>query len=481
MKMNQTKARYVGLLLLSGAVWSFACLAVAQSWQPAAKDNPVEQSDWQQRVLKKSEWKQPSAAEAEAPRAKAEQTPNKSLRWYSDHDATAKDNESDGVILASTYPTRQSSARPYTSYPYSQSYSSRQPRMAYQPRARFVSDAPPEEIPPGSTNFEPMAEEGVFSGQAPGGCAGCGRGDGSVFGDYGDCGGYGDCGDCGECCPTNCGPCCDFGWEVFDGRCGPLFRGISIFAGADAFKNSADYGRNGNFGFNEGINMARPLGDPWGCGYQIGANFVQSDFSGTQRFTVADQYRLYAATRRQYFATAGLFRWADCRGFQGGVAFDYLHDIYFETSDLKQIRSETSYLFEGGWELGYYGAYGLDKDRTIDGRLESYDMFVLYTRRYFENGGNGRIWGGATGQGDGLIGAEVWSPLGRGFALESRVNYLIPKGSRDEAQGREGWGLVIQLVWYPGHDAICQRQNPYRPMFNVADNSLLMVDRLEGH
>ena len=97
------------------------------------------------------------------------------------------------------------------------------------------------------------------------------------------------CGGCDSCCGPSCGECCDFGWEVFDGHCGPFLRGVSIFAGLDGFKsdgtqnngsNNALPNKNGTFGVNEGINMARPLGDPWGCGYQIGANFVQSDFAG---------------------------------------------------------------------------------------------------------------------------------------------------------------------------------------------------------
>jgi hypothetical protein len=55
---------------------------------------------------------------------------------------------------------------------------------------------------------------------------------------------------------------------------------------------------------------------------------------------------------------------------------------------------------------------------------------------------------------------------------------MIPKGGSESAQTHESWGLVIQLVWYPGQNAKCQQKNPYRPIFNVADNSLFMVDRL---
>ena len=189
--------------------------------------------------------------------------------------------------------------------------------------------------------------------------------------------------------------------------------------------------------------------------------------------------------------TAGLFRRADpcCGGFQGGVAFDYLHDVYnpygsYTQANLQQIRSETGYVLNDCYEIGYYGAYGVNMEqKPIDTtdllKLNPTNMYILYLRRNFENGGDGRLWGGVTGNGDGLLGVDLWVPLGQSFALENRVNYMIPKqGTGTDAQGRESWGLVVQLVWYPGLNAKCQQRNPYRPIFNVADNSLFMVDRL---
>jgi len=344
-------------------------------------------------------------------------------------------------------------------------------RVKARQRARFVGEQQPEVIPPGTTELAPLADENAFLGDgnpapSPSGCATCG----------GECGDQ--CG-CDECDGAECGPpCCDFGYELFDGRCGRLLRDVTVFAGGDAFKGPLDAGTNGNFGLNEGINFAGPLGDPWGCGYQIGANFVQSNFSGAPTITVGD-YNLRAAFRRQTFLTAGLFRRAECCGFQGGVAFDYLHDEYYQQADLKQIRSETGFVINDSYEIGYYGAYGVGTDRVLDGKLDPTDMFALYVRRYFDNGGEGRIWGGATGNGDGLLGADLWVPLGKGFAIENRINYMIPKeGTGSTAQPRESWGLTIQLVWYPGQNASCMKQNPFRALFNVADNSLFMVDRL---
>ena len=125
------------------------------------------------------------------------------------------------------------------------------------------------------------------------------------------------------------------------------------------------------------------------------------------------------------------------RGVQWGVAYDFLHDIYYANANLQQVRSETAYVLNDTYEIGYYGAYGVGNDidrvsTTIIGKLDPTDMFVLFVRRNFENGGDGRLWAGATGNGDGLFGADLWVPLGQGFALENRINYMIPKQGRGD-------------------------------------------------
>ncbi len=409
----------------------------AQAWQdPSTNDNGTASTDWNQRVLKRTQRSQWEA------------------KWQDGRSSTGSNRaaESRPVARHVSYETEVFDAQPAA-----------QPVVTPRPQPALPNNA--EIVEPGVTQFEPMASNGVFAGSR--GCANCGDATGG-------------CDTCNACDDAPCGEACDLGWEVFDGRCGPFLRGLSVFAGADAFKGSMDRGTNGNFGLNEGLNLARPLGDPWGCGFQIGANFVQSDFSGAPRVNVGD-YRLDASMRKQYFTTAGLFRRADpCGGLQWGVAYDYMHDVYYENANLQQIRSETGWVIDSTYEIGYYGAYGIGTDRVFDGKLDATDMFVFYARRNFENGGNGRLWGGATGNGDGLIGVDLWVPLGKSFALENRLNYMIPKeGTGTNAQSRESWGFVVQLVWYPGQNAKCQQQNPYRAMFNVADNSLFMVDRVE--
>jgi len=314
---------------------------------------------------------------------------------------------------------------------------------------------------PGATQYEPLATEGSFGQQD--GCGSCG----------GDCG---ECGDCEECCP----------WMMPFGS-GP--RNLSIFGGVHGYKGPRDRGVNGNFGFTEGVNFGAPLGDPWGCGFQVGFAALESNISGYNATTTTGA----TADRHQYFFTTGIFRRAECAGWQWGVVFDMLHDTYIQESNLKQIRTETGYLFNECLEIGYSGAYGVGGDnvdgtyfgRRIDGQLDPTDQFVVYFRRYFENGGDGRIWGGMTGNGDGLFGADAWIPLGGSWAMQNSFNYLIPKGSRGSAIGqdgqleggqvRESWSVAINLIWYPGRSSKCIGKSCYRPLLNVADNSLFMV------
>jgi hypothetical protein len=255
-------------------------------------------------------------------------------------------------------------------------------------------------------------------------------------------------------------------------------RDLELFAGIHGFKGPLDQGRNGNFGFHEGFNFGAPLGI-FDWGWQIGAEATQSNFSGD------DAVDPRSADRNQFFVTGGIFKRAHEWGFQWGVVYDWLHDDYYVQTNMKQIRSDTSFLFPGGMhEIGYFGAYGtgggnwvlLDRQLQYFIYMEPTDVFALYYRRYFDGGGDGRIWLGLSGRGDGILGGEIRVPMGKNWELENRFNYLIPKqGGGTSAEIQESWGVTIDLVFYVGHPARCERYHPYRPMLNVADNTLFMT------
>ncbi len=507
--MNPFKTWFAAIFLSSVTVSAMDENLFAQTWQPvrpADGETTPPANDWQQRVLKQPQqvqW-QPieksanSSAQTSGPYQGADRAHMASQRQTSGAATQAAGGAKptiqwDQNVQRCSYDNVFDDPPPTASPAqagglYQKAASPKPATRSYQTARRSAfdnvsDDAVPKEpaplarqrtvasgaevIPPGTMQFEPMGSEGVFA--SPGGCAQCGQ-----------C--TGECDSCDSCGPA-CKDPCDFGYEVFDGRCDWWMRNLTVSAGAQGFKGPLDLGVNGDFGLNAGLGFSGPLGDPWNVGYQIGANFLQSNFTHPDTVDV-DGQTFRAADRHQTFLTGGLFRRALCGGLQGGVAYDYFHDSYYVQYDLQQVRSEIGWVFPC-CEIGYYGAYGVSTARPVglDGKLEATDMFTLYVRHEFENGAEGRMWGGATGNGDGILGAEFWVPLARGLALENRVNFLIanttPTSNRtNPGQDRESWGLSIQLVWYPGQSALCQQRNPYRPLFSTADNSLFMVDRV---
>lgn len=278
-----------------------------------------------------------------------------------------------------------------------------------------------------------------------------------------------DCGSCGVGRPA----CSDCGVVEYIDR-GTWLRGFEFTLGVQGFKGPMDSGENGNFGFNEGVNFGGPVGGPWGIGYQVGIQTLQSDVSGYEESNDA---------RDQVFFTAGLFRRSRCGGLQWATVFDLMRDHYYRTTDLNQLRAELSWLsYDGCREIGFWGAFGgktdeIQLDEQPRAVIESTDLFAFFYRRHFSAGGEGRLWGGCTGNSDGLVGADIQLPISGTWALRSSVNYLIPHESHGaDAAEQESWNVGIQLVWFPGRCAAGVGCDPYRPLMNVADNGNFMVD-----
>lgn len=256
-------------------------------------------------------------------------------------------------------------------------------------------------------------------------------------------------------------------------------RRFSVFAGVHGFKGPSDLGRNGNFGFHEGVNYGAPLISLLGrdFGYQVGGQVTHSNFKGNRVVGENDD------ARHQVFFTAGYFQRVMDWGIQSGAVFDYFHDDYYDRADLKQIRSETSLRLGDLREIGYFGAYNVGGDTVkvsnwLTQPLQPEDLFAVFYRRHFTGGGQGRVWAGLSGNGDVFFGAETTVPMGTNWALENNFAYLLPEeGAGSDGQGQESWAVSIQLVWYPGRPARCVFRDPYQPLLNVADNSMFMVER----
>jgi hypothetical protein len=265
------------------------------------------------------------------------------------------------------------------------------------------------------------------------------------------------------------------------------YRDFSAGAGITAFQNQSNFGLLGNYGTNEYINWAMPFWNAFGIGWQLGARGVQSNF---QQPTLSDGLgTLRANSRDQVFVTTGFFTRAfEGRGLQGGAVYDYLSDSYFENVDVAQIRGELSYVW-GYHELGFWGAFNATEQKgsfspagVSPGVASTVDLYTAFYRLHFGDANEARIWGGASGNGQGVVGSTIRAPMSRSLALEGTFTYLLPDKSQTVQLNPtssvtftpSAWNLSANLVWYPAGRARRGLASPYRPLFDVADNGSMI-------
>lgn len=267
-----------------------------------------------------------------------------------------------------------------------------------------------------------------------------------------------------------------YGWK--------WYRDFTASAGVTSFTNPTDLGLNGNYGVNEYLNWAMPFWNAFGVGWQIGARGVQTNFQPT---TLTTNGRTFTkGSRDQVFVTTGFFTRAfEGRGLQGGAVYDYLSDGWYTDVNVAQIRSELSYVW-GYHEFGYWGAHNVTEQLGIFTPRSrnlvtgtTLDLYTGFYRLHFGDANEWRVWGGASGNGDGIVGSSMRAPMSRSFALEGTFTYLIPKQT-ERALVRDidttvtyapaAWNVSVNLVYYPAGRSRRSLASPYRPLFDVADN-----------
>jgi len=279
---------------------------------------------------------------------------------------------------------------------------------------------------------------------------------------------------CGE---VGCGSC--VGIPGADYFCFPVwlprFKDLSVWGGVQGFRGPRDFagGRSdSNFGFNEGINISgrAPLVGlimPQ-LSYQLGYRAVQSRLHGTVD-TSND--------RSQQFVTAGFFRRVNT-GLQGGVVWDLLRDDLDESTDAHQVRYELSLKSPQGREIGFFGTSSSNTVSVLGQDYEAVDQYAGFIRWAFGKGYESRLWGGSTGDGEGIFGGEFYAPLSDRWTVQSGFNYLITDLENGPAAVREeSWNIGINLVWHLGSTAKRGCRSPFRPLFSVADNGWMFIDR----
>jgi hypothetical protein len=458
---------------------STAAWLVLLSVVPAARVGAASPGDWHTApagsieraggAVVRASYSEPSAASVTPQRAAPpvsftwDQIPRKSAAaspaddWAERYAAQkARQRRQQGTVRRAGYTTAASNVRVMVPSAFSGD------TAAPKPPARVQSSAPEELLPP------PAAPEQYMGGQPAGDFAFDDAGVGS--GSDGDCcgGGCDDCcGDCGGCC----GACCGHDW----------LENFTLFVGPQAFKGPPDQGQNGNFGLHGGLNFGSPFWWAERIGYQVGAQVVGSNFSGNNVFSRS------SAGRTQLFITAGLFRRASYGSpWQWGVAYDYLSDDYYVNTKYSKIRGEFSFVASSGDEIGVWTSVGVSNDQAllffnrqpVNTTFYSPDLYALFYRYHFANGGAGRIWGGFTGGGNSqaMVGGDLRVPLTPGLSFDAIANYLVPPNSSSQGGAmQESWALTMNLVWSPTRSIYSSITSPWRPLFNVADNTVFMT------
>ena len=290
-----------------------------------------------------------------------------------------------------------------------------------------------------------------------------------------------DCDGTSECCAYGC-----------DGGCRNWAQFFTFHGGVQGYKGPRNRGLDGSFGFHEGMNLGIPVPCFHGLGIQLGFEATQSNLSGAA-FTADD--------RNQIFLTTGIYQRTDC-GIQAGVVWDYLHDEWLDVIEVEQMRGELSWVDPCGHEIGFRFAANTSHDNLQEGdygdsngfyffdsaptQIRTTEYYAFFYRFTHPCGGDGQLFGGWSEDGDGLLGGDTTVPITDNWAVRGAFSYLIPDedsqtysqsySSYQAGHEQESWNIGISLVWYPGCNSRQGRCNPYRPLFNVANNGTLFID-----
>ena len=272
-----------------------------------------------------------------------------------------------------------------------------------------------------------------------------------------------------------------YGWK--------WYRDLTVGAGSTSFQNATDLGLHGNYGVNEYANWAMPFWNAFGVGWQVGVRGVQANFNSVSVQDTVGNTILNTQSRNQVFVTTGFFTRAfEGRGFQGGAVYDYLRDNWYDGVDVSQVRGEISYVW-GYHEAGFWAASNVKNTNgiystgsTANNVASTLDLYAAFYRLQFGDANEWKVWAGATGFGNGLVGSTIRAPMGRSFALEGAFTYVMPDTSKTVplpsgdtlTYNQQAWNMSVNLVFYPAGRSRRSLASPYRPLFDVADNGTMI-------
>lgn len=301
---------------------------------------------------------------------------------------------------------------------------------------------------------------------------------------------------CGTCRDCSLDPGSVFGnsdltgltWETHSIEPDSLWDNLTIFGGLEGSKQPQDYGVNAHLGGRVSANLGLPLCQHIGLGLQVGTSIAYTD-------NAVQVYERFgeARGRSQSFTTIGLFQRLD-NGLVWGAAWDYLHQNYYDQTNLHQARGRIGWR-TGTEEIGIRAQVSHSSDRAfflgaIPVVLEPVSQGALYWTHEWENDARTTFWLGiAESHGERnlafevlltdpnqrpsgqrlLFGAEIDVPLSDYWSLFGQANFITPAytGTVDSYLG---------FAFYPGGGARRSRTNRYAPVQPVASSTSMSID-----
>ena len=291
----------------------------------------------------------------------------------------------------------------------------------------------------------------------------------------------------------NTPPAVAYGQNLFgcacanDGGCGLLggiIQNTQFEVNALNMRSPLDFEDGGHTGAGMALNFGTGAPTLFGLNLQGGVRGTFTDYYGT----TANGFET-DSSRNQLFWTAGAyFRAPSCsEGWSGGVVFDALNESYYRKYNLYQLRSELSYNFSCLGELGFRGAFAMNKEwidflkmddeLTIEAEAQATSYYTMFYRFRGVQGGEFSAFGGCTENGEGLLGVTAEAPISDSFTIKGGTTYVIPKDRGLTDREEETWNVSLGLAWYLGGNARNGAESQ-KPLFDVADNGSFLQNFL---
>jgi hypothetical protein len=217
------------------------------------------------------------------------------------------------------------------------------------------------------------------------------------------------------------------------------FENIELFAGLDGSKQPQDLGINANMGVRFAVNTGVPISRRAGLGLQVGLAVNLSDSA----VHVLDQIE-GTSKRTQTFLTVALFQQPPS-GFSWALGVDALHERYYDTFNLGQMRAQAGYIVSSSDEVGALFTKSVRSDQGAVGstrvQLSPITQIHGYFRHSWPAQARTTVWAGVATHHHSVVlvfpddtrrknvvvyGARLEMPLSTRVSVTGSGNFITP-------------------------------------------------------